>query len=97
MSHIGVGSGNRAAASTDTTLQTQLARVAAAYNHTDNTKAFSLESTFAAGTATGTVREAGVFNGSSGSAVMLNRVVLGAAVNKGAADTLIQTFTFTFS
>lgn len=45
--------------------------------------------TFAAGTGTGALTEAGIFNASS-AGTMLNRVVF-ATVNKGASDTLIVT------
>ncbi len=61
MSHMAVGSDSTSPASGDTTLGTELGRVALSdTTRTDNTMSFS--ATFPAGTGTGTLREAGVFN-----------------------------------
>lgn len=95
LTHIGIGSGTTAAAVGDTTLGSQLARVAGVYAHTTGTKVFTLTSTFPAGTGTGTVTEAGCFNAAN-AGTLFNRVVFG-AVTKGGADSFQQTFTFTFS
>lgn len=95
MSHIAVGTGAVAAAATDSTLGTELARGAATYAHTAGTKVFTFTTTFAAGTATGAITEAGVLNAAS-AGILFDRVVF-AVINKGASDTLQVTFTFTMS
>ena len=95
MNHIAVGTGTTAAAATQTALVTELTRKAATYAHTAGTKVFTFEATFDPGQATGAITEAGVFNAASGGS-MLDRVVF-AVINKGAADTLTQKFTFTMS
>lgn len=97
MNAIAVGTGTTAAGATQTALVTELARGAATYAHTVGTKVFTFTTTFAAGTGTGAITEAGVFNSTTaGSGTMLDRVVF-AVINKGAADTLQVTFTFTMS
>lgn len=93
--YIGVGTGSVAPAVTDTALGSQSARVSATYAHTAGTKVFTLTATFAAGTATAALTEAGVFNAAS-AGTMLDRVTF-AVINKGANDTLTVTFTFTLS
>ena len=95
MSYIAVGTGTTAASATQTALITESARGAASYAHTAGTKVFTLTATFAAGTATAALTEAGVFNASS-SGTMLDRVVF-SVINKGADDTLTATFQFTLS
>ena len=95
MSHIAIGTGTTAAAATQTALVTEAARGAATYGHTDGTKTFTMEATFAAGTGTGAITESAVLNAASGG-TLLNRVVF-AAINKGVNDSLTQTFTFTLS
>lgn len=95
MSYIAVGTGSTAAAATQTALITQLAISAATYAHTAGTKVLTLTTTFAAGTATGAITEAGVFNAAS-AGTMLDRVVF-SVINKGADDTLTATFQFTLS
>lgn len=95
MNAIAVGTGLTAAAATQTALVAELARGAATYAHTAGTKVFTFVTTFAAGTGTGAITEAGVFNSTTASSgIMLDRVVFD-VINKGAADTLQVTFTFT--
>ena len=96
LSHIGIGTGSRAAAAGDAALQSQTARVAAAYAHDAGTKVFTLESVFPAGTGTGNIREVAAFNAAAGG-TMFNRIVFAAgdAVNKTAEDSLRETLTFT--
>lgn len=95
MGWIAVGTGVTAAAATQTALVTELARGAATYAHT--AKTFTFTTTFAAGTGTGAITEAGVFNSQAASSgTMFDRVVF-SVINKGAADTLQVTFTFTIS
>lgn len=95
MGYIAVGTGSVAAAAGDTALGTELARAAATYAHANGTKVFTFQTTFAAGTATGAITEAGVLNAAS-AGTLLDRVVF-SVINKGAADTLTVTFTFTMS
>lgn len=97
MNAIAVGTGLTAAAATQTALVAELARGAATYAHTAGTKVFTFVTTFAAGTGTGAITEAGVFNSTTASSgIMLDRVVFD-VINKGDADTLQVTFTFTMS
>jgi len=95
MSHIAVGSASDATSSAGIALQTEITRKALTYSHTAGTKTFTAEVTFNPGEATGEITEAGIFNSSS-VGTMLDRVVF-AVINKGAADTLTQRFTFTMS
>lgn len=95
MGWIAVGTGTTAVAATQTALVTELARAAATYTHTAGTNTFQFETTYAAGTATGAITEAGVFNAAS-AGTMLDRVLF-SVINKGADDSLTQRFTFTMS
>ena len=94
MSHMAIGSGTTAANVADTTLGTELGRVSLTLT-TVTTNNVAYVATFPAGTGTGAVTEAGLFNdGSAG--VMLCRTVF-SVINKGAADTLGITWTVTVS
>lgn len=95
MSHIAVGQGVAPAAPGDSALGAELARVAATYAHTAGTKVFTFQTTFAAGVGTGPITEAGVVNAAA-AGILLDRVVF-AVINKGVADTLQVTFSFTMS
>jgi hypothetical protein len=92
MTHMAVGSGTTAAAVGDTTLGTELGRVSLT-STTVTTNNVAYVATFPAGTGTGAVTEAGLFNASS-SGTMLCRTVF-SVINKGAADTLGITWTVT--
>jgi len=92
MSHMAIGSGTTAAAVGDTALGTQLGRVSLT-STTVTTNNVAYVATFPAGTGTGAVTEAGLFNASSGG-TMLCRTVF-SVINKGAADTLGITWTVT--
>jgi hypothetical protein len=97
MSHMGIGSGNTAAAAADSALGSQLARVTldstTLVTTTATNDSVQYVATFAAGTGTGAVTEAGIFNaGTSGT--MLCRTVF-AVINKGALDTLVITWKVT--
>ena len=94
MSHMAVGSGTTAAASGDTALQTELGRVALASN-TAALNVVTQTATFPAGTGTGAVTEAGVFNAAS-AGTMFCRTVF-AVINKGADDAMSVTWTVTVS
>lgn len=92
MSHMAIGSGTTAANVADTALETSLGRVSlTSTTVTNNNVAYV--AVFPAGTGTGAVTEAGLFNASSGGD-MLCRTVF-SVINKGAADTLGITWTVT--
>jgi hypothetical protein len=92
MSHMAIGTDNTAAAAGDTGLGTEAGRVAlTSTTVTNNSVAYV--ATFPAGTGTGAITEAGIFNAASGG-TMLCRTVF-SVINKGAADTLGITWTVT--
>jgi hypothetical protein len=92
MSHMALGSSSTAAAVGDTTLGTELGRVALTAGTAAN-NVVTYTATFGTGVATGGVQEAGIFNASS-AGILLCRVVF-AVVNKGANDTMAVTWTVT--
>ena len=94
MSHMAVGSGVTAAAAGDTALGTQLGRVALT-SATTTGAVTTYVASFPAGTGTGAVTEAGVFNAASGG-TMLCRTVF-AVVNKGVDDGMTITWAITVS
>lgn len=93
MSHMAVGSGSTAAAAGDTALGSELGRTTTSASVSGAVVTFS--STLAAGTGTGAVTEAGLFNASS-SGTMLCRTVF-SVVNKGASDSMTISWTVTVS
>lgn len=94
MTHMEVGTGTTAAAVGDTTLQTAVASSRVTLTSTTvTTNSVAYVATFPAGTGTGALTEAGIFNASS-SGTMLCRTVF-SVINKGAADTLGITWTVT--
>ena len=94
MSHMAVGTGSTAAAASDTTLGTELDRNAlTSTTVTDN--AIAYVATYAAGDATGSLTEAGLFNAAS-AGTMLCRTVFG-TVTKAADDSMTITWTITVS
>jgi hypothetical protein len=96
MSHMEVGTGGTAAASGDTTLETAVGSSRTALTSTTVTNnTVEYVCTFAAGTGTGALVEAGIFNaGASGD--MLCRTVF-SVINKGANDSMTITWTITIS
>lgn len=94
MSHMAVGSGTTAAAVGDTALQTELGRVALA-SGTSASNVVTYTATFPAGTATGAITEAGIFNASSAGTLLCRTVF--AVVNKGTDDAMSITWTVTVS
>lgn len=92
MSHMAIGTGTTAAAAGDTALGTQ-AGIVALTSTTVSTNTVQYVATFGAGTGTGAITEAGIFNAAS-SGTMLCRTVF-SVINKGAADTLGITWTIT--
>lgn len=94
MSHMAIGSGTANPAAGDTGLGTELGRVSLT-STTVTANAVAYVATFPAGTGTGAVTEAGIFNaGSSGT--MLCRTKFN-VVNKDAGDTMSITWTVTIS
>jgi hypothetical protein len=94
MGWMELGTGTTAAAVGDTTLQSAISgsRVALATN-TASSNVVTYTATFPAGTGTGAVTEAGIFNASS-AGTMLCRTVF-SVVNKGASDVINITWTVT--
>ena len=94
MSHMAIGSGTTAAAAGNTALGTELGRVSLT-SGSASSAVVTYVATFAAGTGTGAVTEAGLLNASS-SGTMLARTVF-SVVNKGANDSMTVTWTVTVS
>lgn len=94
MSHMAIGSGTTAAAAGNTALGTELGRVSLT-SGSASSAVVTYVATFAAGTGTGAVTEAGLLNASSGG-TMLCRTVF-SVVNKGANDSMTVTWTVTVS
>lgn len=94
MSHMAIGTANIAAVTSQTFLLGENARVGLdSTNITNNT--ITYVSTFPAGTGTGTIAEAAVFNNpSANSGTMLCRTRFN-EVNKAAADTVVITWNVT--
>lgn len=96
MTHMAVGSGTGTPADADTALGTELGRVALATSGgTVSSATVTYAATFPAGTGTGAVTEAGIFNASS-SGVMVCRTKFD-VVNKGASDSLSINWSVTIS
>ena len=105
MSHMAIGTGTTAAQASDTLLEAELAdgRVPLSTKYQgagadDNDVVYKAE--WGAGTATGAITEAGLFNqgslyGGTDGGVMMCRQVF-AEINKGTDDTLTITWTITF-
>ena len=94
MTHMAIGTNSATAAVGQTALSGENARGALTSTTVSNNTIAYVE-TFAAGTGTGAIVEAGVFNASSGG-TMLCRTVF-AVVNKGSADAMTITWTITAS
>ena len=94
MSHMAIGSGTTNPAASDTALETELGRVALT-STTVSSAVVTYVATFAAGTGTGAVTEAGILNASS-SGTLLCRTEF-SVVNKGSSDSLTITWTVTVS
>jgi hypothetical protein len=94
MSHMAIGSGSTAAAAGNSALGSELGRVALTSTAV-SAAVVTYTATFAAGTGTGAVTEAGILNASS-SGTLLCRTVF-SVVNKGASDSMTITWTVTVS
>ena len=95
MSHMSVGSGTTAAAAAQTALVTAITPRVALTSTTLATTTVSNDTveyvaSFPAGTGTGAITEAGIFNALTGG-TMLCRTVF-SVINKGALDTLVITW-----
>ena len=94
MTHMEVGTSSTAAAVGDTALVAAVASSRVTLTSTTvTTNSVAYVASFPAGTGTGALTEAGLFNASS-SGTMLCRTVF-SVINKGAADTLGITWTVT--
>lgn len=91
--HLGIGTGATAPAAGDTALGTETGTRVAFSSKTRATNVVTMVGTFAAGNGTAAITEAGIFNASS-SGSMYSRVTF-AVINKGAADSLQLTWTYT--
>ena len=94
MSHMAIGSGTVDPAVGDTTLGTELGRVSLTSSAASGAVVTYVAS-FGAGTGTGAVTEAGIFNASSAGTLLCRTEF--AVVNKGADDSLSITWTVTVS
>jgi len=94
MSHMAIGSDVTAAAIGDTALGSELGRVALA-SSTAAGAVVTHTATFPAGTGTGAVVEAGIFNSGTDGTMQCRSVF--AVVNKGADDGMSITWTITVS
>ena len=94
MSHMAIGTGSTAAAASNAALGAEAGRVSLA-STTVTANEVEYVATFAAGTGTGAITEAGILNaGSAGD--LLCRTVF-SVVNKGASDSMTITWTVTVS
>lgn len=101
MSHMEVGTDNTSAAAGDTTLGSAVAAsrtgLTSSTQVTSSTTDDSVQyiCTFPAGTGTGALVEAGIFNASSAGTLLCRTVF--SVVNKGASDAMTITWTVTLS
>ena len=97
MSHMEVGTGTTDPAAGNTTLESAVSSSRTAFTSSAAVSGAVVTyiAAFAAGTGTGALTEAGIFNASSGG-TMLCRTEF-SVVNKGAADTMTITWTVTVS
>ena len=94
MTHMAIGTGSTAAAASNTALGSQSARTTLTSTTVSGADVTYVD-TFPAGTGTGAITEAGLFNASS-SGTMLCRTVF-SVVNKGSSDSMTITWTVTVS
>jgi hypothetical protein len=94
MSHMSIGTGTATPIVADSTLGTEAGRVALSA-FTASANAVTATATFPAGTGTGAITEAGIFNASS-SGAMLCRTTF-PVVNKASGDSIAITWVITVS
>lgn len=92
--YCAIGSGTTNPAAGDTALETELARVQGTYSEPGSAQG-KISTTFGAGVGTGAVTEYGLLNAAA-AGTLYNRVE-DTVVNKGASDSLIVNFTFTYA
>lgn len=90
---MAIGTGTTAASTSDTTLETEVAR-AAFTSSSVTANVVSLSNTYAPGTGTGSITEAGIFTNATSGGTMLSHVVF-SAVGKGSLDSLTINWTVT--
>jgi hypothetical protein len=95
MSHMALGTGTNPADADDVELQTELVRVALDTPMSNAGSIITAVATYGAGTGTGALTEAGIFNAST-AGTMLCRTSY-AVINKGSADTMTITWTITIA
>ena len=95
MHYCAIGTGDTGADVTDTTLESESARVSGVYDHTEDTKIYENEATFGAGVGAGAIVEAGMLNASE-NGTLFNRQTFG-VITKGAGDILKVEWTITLS
>lgn len=96
MTHMELGTGTTAAAVGDTALQAAIAGSRTALSSaTSAANVVTYVSSFAAGTGTGAVTEAGIFNAASAGTLLCRTVF--SVVNKGANDAMTITWAITVS
>lgn len=96
MSHMAVGTGATAPAAGDTTLQTELTRIAlTTAGGTVSNNVVTYAATFGAGVGTGALTEAGIFNAAAAGTLLCRTTF--AVINKGANDSMTITWTLTIN
>jgi len=98
MSHMAVGTDDTAADAGDTTLGTESARVAldsTTQGAGGSANEVTYVATFGAGTGTGALVEAGIFNADSNGDLLCHTIF--SVINKGAGDSLTVTWVLTIS
>lgn len=94
ISHMAVGTGTTAPAAGDTTLVTELTRVAIS-SGTASGNVATYVATFAPGVGTGSINECGLLNASTAGTLLARSTSV--IVTKGALDTLALTWTITIN
>tara|TARA_R110000824_G_scaffold66023_7_gene171627 strand:+ start:1148 stop:1570 length:423 start_codon:yes stop_codon:yes gene_type:complete len=94
MTHMAIGSGTNVAAVGNTALQTEIVRVALG-STTVTANAIAYVATYAAGTGTGAITEAGVLDAASGGDLLCRTVF--SVINKSVDDSMTITWTVTVS
>jgi len=94
MTHMAVGTSSTAPAAGDTALGAEAGRVTLA-SSTSSANVVTYTATFPAGTGTGALVEAGIFNAASAGTLLCRTTF--SVVNKGAADAMSITWTITVS
>lgn len=95
MNGMAIGTGTGTPAAGDTTLNTEVDRQALTA-FTASTNTVTATATFPAGSGTGAIREAGIFNNATSGGTMLCRTTF-PEVNKQAGDSIAITWTVTVS